>query len=219
MIHAVIFDLDGTLADSIADIGTAMNAVLASLKLEPHSLDRYKSFVGEGAEVLVTRSVLARTPSLPRPVVELCEAYRAEYAKLEHESSTLYPGVEAMLDGLVARRIPMAVLSNKRDDFTKHLVEQALSRFHFADVRGEQVGVPRKPDPTAAYELALALNTIPANIGFVGDTAVDMKTALAAGMTPIGAVWGFRGRSELEASGAKFFLETPTDLLKLLQSR
>jgi phosphoglycolate phosphatase len=216
VIHAVIFDLDGTLADSIADIGTAMNAVLASLKLEPHALDRYKGFVGEGAEVLVTRAVLARVPELPRPVPELCEAYRAEYARLEHQGSTLYPGVEAMLEGLVARRIPMAVLSNKRDDFTRHLVQQALGRFPFVDVRGEREGVPRKPDPTAAFELALALNVIPANIGFVGDTAVDMKTARNAGMTSIGALWGFRGRAELEANGAQFLLTHPVDLLPLL---
>jgi phosphoglycolate phosphatase len=216
--QALIFDLDGTLADSIADIGAAMNAVLASLGLEPHSLDRYKGFVGEGAEVLVTRAVLARVPELPRSVAALCEAYRVEYARLEHAGSTLYPGVEAMLAGAVARRRKLAVLSNKRDDFTRHLVSHALAHVPFVDVRGEREGVPRKPDPTAAFELALALNVLPAHIGFVGDTAIDMRTARNAGMISIGALWGFRGRAELEAAGAKHLLAQPSDLLPLLDA-
>lgn len=215
-IDALIFDLDGTLADSIADIGTAMNAVLKSLKLEPHSLDDYKRFVGEGAENLVRRAFLARVPELPGSVDELCEAYRVEYAKLEHESSTLYPGIEAMLEGVVARKRKMAVLSNKRDDFTKHLVAQSLGRFTFVDVRGEREGVPRKPDPTAAYELALELNVLPERIGFVGDTPIDVKTAKNAGMVSLAVLWGFRSREELEAAGANLFLAKPTDLLALL---
>ncbi|MBL8912114.1 MAG: HAD family hydrolase [Archangium sp.] len=217
-IDALIFDLDGTLADSIADIGTAMNAVLKSLSLEPHSLDAYKRFVGEGAENLVRRSILARVPELPEPVTELCEAYRAEYAKLEHESSTLYPGIEAMLEGVVLRRRKMAVLSNKRDDFTKHLVAQALGRFSFVDVRGEREGVPRKPDPTAAFELALELNVLPERIGFVGDTPIDVKTARNAGMISLAALWGFRTRDELEAAGASSFLTKPADLLAILDA-
>lgn len=215
-IDALIFDLDGTLADSISDIGAAMNAVLASLALTPHSLDAYKKFVGEGAQTLVRRAILSRVPELPRPIAELCEAYRAEYAKLEHEGSALYPGVEAMLEGVVARGRKMAVLSNKRDDFTKHLVGQALGRFPFVDVRGEREGVPRKPDPTAAYELALALNVLPERIGFVGDTPIDVLTAKHAGMIAISALWGFRSREELAAAGATCFLTHPVELLALL---
>ncbi|MDP1822119.1 MAG: HAD family hydrolase [Archangium sp.] len=225
-IHALIFDLDGTLADSIADIGNAMNAVLAGLSLPPHTLDAYKSFVGEGAENLARRSVRAakgldwRIPSddgLPRSIAELTESYRVEYGRLEHGGSTAYPGIDAMLDGVVASGRKMAVLSNKRDDFTRHLVTQAFGRWPFVDVRGERDGVPRKPDPTAAYELALELNVIPANIGFVGDTPIDVGTARNAGMIPIGVLWGFRTREELTQAGAKFLLEQPKDLLALLR--
>jgi phosphoglycolate phosphatase len=217
-IDALIFDLDGTLADSLADIGLAMNAVLAELGLERHAIDAYKRFVGEGAEVLVRRAVLARVPELPRTVVELCEAYRAAYAELEHQHSRLYPGVEDMLRGVAARGRKMAVLSNKRDDFTKHLVTHALPGFSFADVRGEREGVPRKPDPTAAWELALALDVLPHRIGFVGDTPIDVATARNAGMISLAALWGFRTRAELAEAGATFFLERPTDLLRLLDS-
>lgn len=225
-LDALIFDLDGTLADSIADIGEAMNAVLSELSLPPHGTEAYKAFVGEGAENLTRRAVRAaqgrdwRSVSeegLPRPLPELVESYRVHYAAQEHAHSTLYPGIEAMLDGVVASGRKMAVLSNKRDDFTRHLVAHAFGRWPFVDVRGERDGVPRKPDPTAALELALELNVLPERIGFVGDTPIDVGTALRAGMIPIGVLWGFRSRAELTEAGAKFLLQRPEDLLPLLR--
>ncbi len=225
-IDALIFDLDGTLADSIADIGAAMNAVLVELGLTPHDANTYKTFVGEGAEHLVRRAVRAAQHldwrvvddgALPSSLVELCEAYRQQYAKLEHQGSRPYEGIAEMLDGVVASGRRMAVLSNKRDDFTKHLVAQAFGRWKFVDVRGEREGVPRKPDPTAAFELALELNVLPERIGFVGDTPIDVKTAKAAGMISIAALWGFRSRDELERAGAAHFLERPASLLQLLR--
>lgn len=225
-IDALIFDLDGTLADSIADIGNAMNVVLAELKLPSHTMEAYKSFVGEGAENLVRRSVRAAQgrdwkqsddAALPAPIAQLCESYRAHYAKLEHTGSSPYPGIFDMLDGVVKSGRRMAVLSNKRDDFTKHLVQHAFGRYPFVDVRGEREGVPRKPDPTAAYELALELNVLPERIGFVGDTPIDVMTARNAGMIPISVLWGFRTRDELTRAGAAHFLSAPTDLLALLR--
>jgi phosphoglycolate phosphatase len=225
-IDALIFDLDGTLADSIADIAEAMNAVLSELSLPAHPQDAYKAFVGEGAENLARRAVRAalgldwRSPSsdgLPRPLPDLVEAYRVHYGAQEHAHSTPYQGIDRMLDGVVASGRKMAVLSNKRDDFTRHLVTHAFARWPFIDVRGEREGVPRKPDPTAALELALELNVLPQRIGFVGDTPIDVGTALAAGMVPIGVLWGFRTRAELTLAGAKFLLERPEDLLSLLR--
>lgn len=225
-ISALIFDLDGTLADSIGDIGEAMNAVLAELKLPPHSMEAYKAFVGEGAENLARRSVKAaqgrdwRDPSadgLPRPLAELTESYRVHYAKLEHANSAPYAGIDVMLDGIVAAGRKMAVLSNKRDEFTKHLVEQAFGKWPFVEVRGERDGVPRKPDPTAALEIARVLGFAPAEIAFVGDTPIDMGTARHAGMMPVGVLWGFRSRTELSEAGAAVLLDRPQDLLPLLR--
>lgn len=225
-LDALIFDLDGTLADSLGDIGGAMNRLLARFGLPPQPLDDYRQYVGEGAEVLVRRTFVAASgrdwktstdeSGFPRPLAELTEAYRAEYAALEHEASKPYPGIDAMLDGVVARRRRMAVLSNKRDDFTKHLVARRFARWPFVAVRGEQDGVPRKPNPTAALELALALDASPERIGFVGDTPIDVMTAKNAGMVPIAVTWGFRSREELAAAGAKRFLDRPDDLLALL---
>jgi len=225
-IDALIFDLDGTLADSIADIGTAMNAVLVELGLTPHDANTYKTFVGEGAEHLVRRAVraaqqldwrLVDDAALPRSIAELCEGYRAHYAKLEHEGPQPYEGIAGMFDGGGASGRRIAVLSNKRDDFTKHLVAQAFGRWKFVDVRGEREGVPRKPDPTAAFELALELNVLPERIGFVGDTPIDVMTAKNAGMISIAALWGFRSRDELQRAGAAHFLERPSSLLQLLR--
>lgn len=225
-VDALIFDLDGTLADSITDIGVAMNAVLASLGLGPHPMEAYKAFVGEGAEHLVRRAVLAAMGrdwraaddgGLPSSLPALVEAYRVHYARLDHAHSLPYPGVDAMLDAVVASKRKMAVLSNKRDDFTRHLVSRQFGRWPFVDVRGEREGVPRKPDPTAALELALALNVLPERIGFVGDTPIDVGTARAAGMISIGVLWGFRSRDELTRAGARFLLERPSDLATLLR--
>lgn len=225
-IDALIFDLDGTLADSISDIGVAMNQVLAEHSLPPHSLEAYKTFVGEGAENLVRRSVraaqgrdwrLVDDAALPGGLAALTESYRVHYGQLEHVGSTPYPGIDRMLDGVVASGRRMAVLSNKRDDFTKHLVAHAFGRWPFVDVRGERDGVPRKPDPTAAWELALELNVLPERIGFVGDTPIDVGTAKRAGMISIGCLWGFRSREELTAAGAQILLERPEGLLPLLR--
>lgn len=225
-LDALIFDLDGTLADSIADIGVSTNQVLAAYGLKPHTLEQYKQFVGEGAENLIIRAFTAALggdwrsdvrPAFPAPVATLVEAYRVAYDALGHQHSTLYPGIDAMLDGVVASGRRMAVLSNKRDDFTKHLVQLKFSRWPFVDVRGEREGVPRKPDPIAAFELALELNVMPARIGFVGDTPIDMRTATNASMVPIGVTWGFRTEAELTAAGAKVVLHRPVELLALLK--
>jgi phosphoglycolate phosphatase len=153
---------------------------------------------------------------LPAALVDLVEAYRVAYDALGHQHSTPYPGIDAMLDGVVAAGVRMAVLSNKRDDFTRHLVHKQFSRWPFVEVRGEREGVPRKPDPIAAFELALSLNVLPQHIGFVGDTPIDMRTAANAGMVGVGVLWGFRTRDELVQAGARHVLAAPAELLTLL---
>jgi len=210
--RGLIFDLDGTLADSLADIGEAMNLTLRAHGLAEHPIADYSRMVGEGIEKLVRRALPADCP-LPFPA--MVDEYRANYKALDHRHTQIYPGIEALLEALTAAGVPMAVLSNKRDDFTRDLVTKRLGRFPFKAVRGEQAGVPRKPDPTAALELALALNVAPARIGFVGDTPIDMNTAKNAGMTGVGVLWGFRTRQELVEAGAKHLIATPAELLSL----
>lgn len=210
--RGLIFDLDGTLVDSLADIGEAMNVTLRAHGLAEHPLPAYSRMVGEGIEKLVQRALPAACP-LPFPA--LVDEYRAAYRALDHRHTQIYPGIEALLERLTALGVPLAVLSNKRDDFTRDLVKKRLGRFPFQDVRGERAGVPRKPDPTAALELAAALDVAPARIGFVGDTPIDMNTARNAGMTGIGVLWGFRSRDELVAAGAKHLIATPGELFSV----
>lgn len=210
--QAVIFDLDGTLADSLRDLGEAMNLALADFQLPGHPIDAYRAFVGEGVDVMVRR---AATTNRDVPWDKLVDRYRERYAELDHRYTAPYPGIPKLLDGLTAAGIKLAVLSNKRDDFTRQLVAKQFSRWEFVDVRGERDGVPRKPDPTAAFELALVLNVLPANIAFVGDTAVDVNTARNAGMRSVGCLWGFRGKAELVHAGARDLLSRPAELLSL----
>ncbi len=207
-----IFDLDGTLVDSLEDIALAMDAALARFGLPGHPLTAYREMVGEGAEVLARR---ASAGAAGLDLGALAAAYRDEYAARDHRSTTVYPGIVDLLAGLVAADVAVAVLSNKPDDFTRDLVTVRFPDVPFVAVRGQRSGVPRKPDPTVALELARLMEQAPARLAFVGDTAVDMQTARAARMTAIGVLWGFRGHDELVGAGAHHLLHAPGDLLAL----
>jgi phosphoglycolate phosphatase len=213
VIRGVIFDLDGTLLDSLADIGTAMNDALARHGLPPHPLSAYLQLVGEGIENLARRAAGEAAVD----VAALVATYRAAYAVRLEQKTRPYAGIPELLDALAHRGLSLAVLSNKREDFTVELVKRQLNRWRFAAVRGERQGVPRKPDPKAALELAAELGLAPVEIAFVGDTAVDMKTAVAAGMLPVGVLWGFRGREELKGAGARHLFTAPAEVLSLWQ--
>lgn len=208
-IRAVLFDLDGTLADSLSDIGGAVNEVLAARGLPIHPIPAYLQFIGEGAEELIARALPPDRPDLVQPA--LADYRKAYPARLTRETR-LYPGVPEMLDGVVERGLAMAVLSNKPDASTRALSEALLSRWPFRIVFGERAGIPRKPDPSAALEIARQLGVPPGQCAFVGDTAIDMQTAVAAGMHGVGVLWGFRSRQELEASGARVVLADPRHL-------
>lgn len=206
---AVVFDLDGTLADSLGDIGGAMNEALAELQLPAHPLEAYKAFVGEGIEVLAERAL---PPAGAGRADELLQAFRTRYQARMTQETRLYPGIAELLDLLTARGVKLAVLSNKRDDFTAELVRRLLPRWTFGSVRGARAGVPKKPDPTSALQVAAELKVEPARCLFVGDTAIDMKTATAAGMRAAGVTWGFRPVSELIAAGAQHVVHAPAGL-------
>lgn len=213
-VKGLIFDLDGTLSDSLEDIGLAMNAALAQYGLPTHGLDAYLGFVGAGIDNLVRR---ASPESPPVSQAELVEAFRTHYREGGYAHTRPYEGIVAMLEALRAKGFRLAVLSNKREDFTRAIVKKQFGDFPFVEVRGERQGVPRKPDPQAALELAQVLGLPPGELAFVGDTAIDMKTAVSAGMLPVGVLWGFRGREELESAGAKHLLSKPAELLAVLE--
>jgi phosphoglycolate phosphatase len=211
---AVIFDLDGTLADTLEDIGEAMNEALRRLGQPTHSWDAYREFVGQGVVKLAEAALPADRQNL---VSQAVQEFRAFYAAHIVDHTRPFPEIPPVLDVLAARGLKLAVLSNKVDPMTKRIIELCFSKWRFHPVLGEREGVPRKPDPTAALEIASRLGVAPDRIAFVGDTEVDVHTALNAGMYSIGVLWGFRPREEIAEAGAHAIISAPRELLRLLE--
>jgi len=215
--QAVLYDLDGTLLDTLEDLADSMNHALGALGLEPHPVEAYKIFVGDGVENLVTRAApqAAHDQGLLR---QLLSEMRSEYGKRWAHKSRPYPGIAELLDGLTARGVEKAVFSNKPHDFTVLCVSTLLKPWRFAAVRGLDAHTPRKPDPTAALAIAAQLRIPPSSFIYLGDTNTDMWTATRAGMYAVGVLWGFRQADELLASGAQTLINHPSELLPLLNA-
>jgi len=215
MVRAVIFDLDGTLLDTLEDIGRAANRVLAANGCPEHPLVSYKYFVGDGAAVLFQRALpegLGHGDLLERCLRE----FREDYGRTWNVATEPYPGIPELLDGLAGRGIRMSVFSNKPHAITEACVRGLLPDWSFDVVLGHKEGEPKKPDPSGALAIAGQTGVRPDEFLYLGDTGTDMDTAHRAGMRPIGALWGFRTREELEAHGAERLLEHPTELMHLL---
>lgn len=211
--HAIIFDLDGTLADTIDGIVQCMNDLLLRHGLPTHTPDAYRRMIGDGITKLVERA-------LPADRQHMIDEFTAEYLPhLEAKGKALarlYDGIEPMLDDLTAREIPLAILSNKPHEATVGVVEHLLGRWPWQMVRGHVAGTPVKPDPTTAHAMCKTMQIEPVHAFYVGDSNVDMDLAANASFIGVGAAWGLRGRAELEAHGAKHVLESPGELIDLL---
>lgn len=214
--EAVIFDLDGTLLNSLAGIGDAMNILLRRLGYPTHPLEAYKYFVGEGIIQLVTRALPGDKGNL-HDLRQLVIDYRAIYDTTWPQKSPPYDGIPELLDALSRKNIKPAILSNKSDDFTKRMVSELLPRWTFEAVKGVRPGGPRKPDPAAALQIAGLTGIAPEKTVFMGDSDVDMQTAVNADMYPVGVLWGFREAEELLANGAKKMIKRPIELLEILK--
>ena len=199
-LHAAIFDLDGTLLDTLDDLADSANEALAAAGFPTHPVESYRTFVGDGMHVLIQRILPAHVQNDPATVTAVLDLYKVAYARRWNLKSKPYPGIDDALRALAAARIPIAILAHH------------LASHHFQPALGQRDSVPRKPDPAAALEIAAALNLPPASIAFIGDTSTDMETATAAGMFPIGVTWGFRPASELTAFGARALVSHPDEL-------
>jgi phosphoglycolate phosphatase len=213
---AILFDLDGTLLDTLEDIAASMNAALVRGGFPPHPVQRYRQFVGGGVADLSMRVLPAGSgeEEARRVAGYMSEEYSLRWA----DRTRPYPGVRALLDALRDAGVRRAVLSNKPDGFTVMLCKRFFLSDDFEIVRGSREGVPKKPDPAAALDIARGMGIDPARFIYLGDSGSDMKTALAAGMHPVGALWGFRGADEIAAAGAKLMLERPEEAVGLVRA-
>lgn len=210
---AIVFDLDGTLVDSLRDIGQALNACLELLGVPTHPIADYRFMVGEGVPALCRRAVGASHPHLVDRLIELARPwYRTRVVEHTHP----YAGVPELVAALRERRIPLAVLSNKPHDLTIKVVEAFWPAGTFAAIQGYVTEQHRKPSPHHLLEICAQLGVAPGDAWMVGDTPTDVATAQAAGAVPVGVTWGFRTRADLVAAGATTIIDQPRELLALI---
>ena len=211
----VIFDLDGTLIDSLEDIANAANATLAELGKPTCTLESFKTHVGDGVSVLFQRA-LPETRTDPQLLERCMGIYQGYYDRGWDRCTEPYPGILQMLQKAQQEGLKLAVLSNKPDHFTKRCVERFLPGVSFTHVIGHSERFPRKPDPQSAIWIASEISQSPTRIAYVGDTNTDMKTATGAGLYPIGVSWGFRQVEEIVQAGAQAICNTSEELSDLL---
>ncbi len=215
-VRAVVFDLDGTLLDSLEDIADAANAILSAQGFATHDVKAYRYFVGDGVRRLVQRTVPASARDDLPLIDQLIQEFTARYQQTWNAKSRLYEGIPELLNGLSARQINAAILSNKPQAATQQCVDHFLSAWSFAAVLGQHAGRPPKPDLTGVHEIVQLLQVQPHACLYLGDTGVDMQTARLSGMIPIGAAWGFREVEELTQAGAHAVIDHPLQLLEVI---
>jgi len=214
--QAIIFDLDGTLLNTLSDLGNTVNRVLTNHGFPTHKIDAYRFFVGDGARMLITRAL----PHQARDenIINAClKGFLEEYEQGSDIETELYPGISEMLDNLSELGIKLAVLSNKPHKATIKCMEAYFSKWKFEMILGEKETIPRKPDPAGALLIARQIGLPVSSFLYVGDSGVDMKTAVSAGIFPAGALWGFRTETELRDNGAKTLLKHPLDVLEIIE--
>lgn len=212
-----IFDLDGTLVDTISDISDSINEALELHGYKTWEEKDYMQMVGTGFRNLVIKALPAEKKQDEETIGAVLHDYDAAYARLYLNKSKPYPGMAELLKTLESLGIPMAVNSNKRNDYTQNMISKLFPGTQFVGVFGERINVPKKPDPATALELAETMGFKPEEMLYIGDSNVDMQTGINAGMDTIGCAWGFRGRKELEGAGATYIAETAADILAVLR--
>lgn len=213
---AVLFDLDGTLVNSLPDISRCMNAALASHGLPVHAMEAYNYFVGNGAVKLSERAVGAEHPEL---VASVLDAYRDMYAAHCFDDSYVYEGIRELLSELKADGYRLVVLSNKDDGDVQTVIRHYFPELPFEIMRGKLPGGTIKPDPAGAINIAAEMGLNPDEFWYLGDTPVDYATCRDAGMHFIAVTYGFRTADELHAAGARTLAATPAEALAIIRAK
>jgi phosphoglycolate phosphatase len=214
MIKAFIFDLDGTLLDSLADIAESINRMLTARGYPSCETEVFRQMVGDGMEKLVERALPEHARS--DEMIRVCTAeYRALYETLWNEQTRPYPGIDQMLNDLRAQGVKLGVISNKAHRFTVPMCDHFFGVGRFDMVLGAREEVPRKPAADAGLEMAGALGLRAEQCAYVGDSGIDMAFAKACGMTAVGVTWGFREEDELRSCGADVLVSRADEVLSL----
>ena len=213
----ILFDLDGTLIDSLEDIAVCMNQVLEELNIPSHKIEDYKYFVGGGISILVDNALDENTDEETKELVT--ERFKVVYDQKLHEKTKPYEGIYELLDELVKLDFQIGILSNKPHEFTIEYAKNLFSKYNMQEIHGQKKEIPKKPDPIAAINIAKSFNTPCEEVYFVGDTMVDMQTAVNAKMIGIGVLWGFRDEEELMSNGATFVVKHPLDILDIVNKK
>lgn len=211
-----IFDLDGTLINSLYDLADAMNYSLAKHGLPTHAREKYRKMVGSGISVLADRAMTVPEGTDENLKKSVLAVYNERYKEHCMDLTRPYKGIPKLLKKLEELNIKFAVLSNKPDNFTNIMVNTLFPDNHFSAIWGKKEDFPRKPDPKAVFAILESLGEVPQDCLYIGDSDIDIYTAQNAGITACGVSWGFRSTEELKTAGAEHIADTPEDILKYL---
>jgi len=212
----LIFDLDGTLVDSLPGIAASLNRALVGTGIGTHTQQAVRGFIGNGSRVLMQRAAGEGAAGIL--VDELERRFKADYDLTWPDGTCAYPGIHDLLTELQRRGFPLAVLSNKPHPFTVEIVERIFPGLEFAAVLGQRPGIPLKPDPTGAVEILKLLGANAADSMLIGDSTMDLETARRAGMRAIACGWGYHDAGRLMAAGADDFVSDVPQLHARLRS-
>lgn len=216
MIKCCVFDLDGTLVDSLDDLATSMNYSLELHGFPVHDRESYKQYVGDGVKMLTQRSLPASASALAEALV--LKEFNAYYDAHYLDQTKPYEGIPDVLSALGANGVKCCVLTNKPDNFARQLVDKLFGETLFSMVTGQSDRFPKKPDPKALFFMLEQLGVNPDECLYIGDSNVDMRTGKNAGIKTIGVLWGFRGQDELQSAGADFMIDNPGQIIDIMRN-
>lgn len=211
---AVIFDLDGTLLNTLSDLADSANHVLSELSLPTHDYESYKYFVGNGIPKLIERCLPADRQELHSKALSMFSEYYALHSK---DKTAPYDDIKELLYSLSEKGLKLGVITNKAHGIAVKVVEEYFGKDIFGRIRGLDDSIKAKPDPSGALSVMEGLGVTPTEVLYIGDSGVDMQTAKNAGFTPLGVLWGFRKKDELIENGAKYIAQKPLDILKFIE--
>ena len=217
MIKYIIFDLDGTLVNSIYDLADSVNYVLKQNGYAEHPLESFYYFVGNGTLKLIERA-LPEDKRTANEIERVHSQFAERYSKNYLNKTIPYNGINELLDELDKRGIKYSVASNKTDIFTREIINGLFPNNRFDVIIGKKEGNPTKPNPKIIYDILEGKNFTPNEILFVGDSSVDIQTGHNANLKAVGCLWGFRDERELKEAGADFIISKPTELLKIIDN-